>query len=61
MQRSEKDEPNEEVKITAFIPRDLWARTRAEAVRRDTSAREIIAKALEAYLRQGEQKGAGKR
>jgi hypothetical protein len=52
---------SEEVKITAFIPRELWARTRAEAVRRDMSAREIIAKALEAYLHQTEQKGGGKR
>jgi hypothetical protein len=51
----------DEVKITAYIPRELWAQVRAEAVRRDTVAREIIAKALEAYLRQAEQKGGGKR
>jgi hypothetical protein len=50
---------SDEVKITAFVPRELWARTRAEAVRSDKSAREIIAMALEAYLRQSEQKSKG--
>jgi hypothetical protein len=52
-------EKADEVKITAFISRELWARTRAEAVRSDKSAREIIAMALDAYLRQAEQKTKG--
>jgi len=51
----------DEVKITAYLPRELWARTRAEAVRRDISARELIAQALQQYLRQTEQKGGQKR
>ncbi|HEY4930884.1 MAG TPA: hypothetical protein VII23_04870 [Terriglobales bacterium] len=46
-----KKQPLEQVKITAFVPRELWARTRAEAVRSSCSARDILARALEAYLR----------
>ena len=53
------EKERDDVKVTAFVPRELWARTRAEAVRSDKSAREIIAMALEAYLRQAEQKTKG--
>jgi hypothetical protein len=52
-----KKQPLDEVKITAFVPRELWARTRAEAVRSSCSAREIIARALDAYLRTAAIKG----
>lgn len=51
-------QPLEHVKITAFVPRELWAQVRAEAVRSNSSARDIIARALEAYLRTAETKGS---
>lgn len=35
------------VKITALLPRDLWARVRAEAVRRGTTARALLTEATE--------------
>lgn len=42
------------VKITALMPRDTWARVRAEAVRRGTTARYLLTEATEAMLSQWE-------
>jgi hypothetical protein len=38
------------VKITALMPRDTWARVRAEAVRRGTTARALLTEATEHML-----------
>ena len=38
------------VKITALMPRDLWARVRAAAVRRGTTARALLTEAAENML-----------
>jgi len=42
------------VKITALMPRDTWARVRAEAVRRGTTARELLTEATEHMLEKWE-------
>jgi hypothetical protein len=52
---------SDEVKITAFIPRELWGQTKLLATRRNTSARDIIAKALEAYIRAAEKEKGGQK
>lgn len=44
----------ETVKITAMLPRDLWARVRAAAVRRGTTARELLTEAVEQMLKKEE-------
>jgi hypothetical protein len=38
------------VKITALMPRETWARVRAEAVRRGTTARQLLTEAAEHML-----------
>lgn len=42
------------VKITALMPRDTWARVRAEAVRRGTTARALLTEATEHMLEKWE-------
>jgi hypothetical protein len=38
------------VKITALMPREIWARVRAAAVRRGTTARALLTEAAEHML-----------
>lgn len=45
------------VKITAMLPRDLWARVRTQAVRRGTTARQLLTEATEAMLTKWEKEG----
>jgi hypothetical protein len=42
------------VKITAMLPRELWARVRAQAVRQGTTARALLTTAVERMLREWE-------
>ena len=42
------------VKITAMLPRELWARVRAAAVRRSTTARALLTEGMERMLTEWE-------
>jgi hypothetical protein len=39
------------VKVTAMLPRELWASLRQAAVMQGTSARELLTKAVQHWLR----------
>jgi hypothetical protein len=50
-----KKKKTDDVKITAMLPRELWARVRAAAVRRGATARELLTEAVEQMLKKEEQ------
>jgi hypothetical protein len=47
MKKKAKTKTSGTVKVTALLPRGLWARVRAEAVRRNTTARDLLTKAVD--------------
>jgi len=47
-----KRKADELVKITAMLPRELWARLRAESVRRGVPARELLTTAVDRLLKE---------
>jgi hypothetical protein len=47
----------DDVKVTVVIARDLWKRTKIQAIREDRDLRELVIEALERYLAAKEKKG----
>ena len=49
---SEKRKAAETVKTSVKLPRSLWREARIRAIDEDTELQEIVARALEAYLKE---------